>query len=291
MSRLQMSLRVLLLAVCCLVYGYAKPIVSVSVPPQAYFVQQIAGDSVEINVIIPPNVDEHNFDIKPQTMQSLEKSSVYFTTGLEIEKILLQKLKDYKGINVVSLNEDESMSHSHDTHEHHDHDHDAHEHSHDNDPHVWLNPKLVAVQAEKITEALIKVEPKNSKLYADNLRTFLDRIQKLDSDIKDDLADIKHREFIVYHPSLGHFAEAYAFKQIPIEINGKEPKPKDMQGLIEYAKKERIGIILIQPGFADSLARQIARECGAEVVVINHLSQDWEQEMRKIAKVLAENLR
>ena len=83
-----------------------KPIISVSIPPQSYFVRQITGDTLEINEIIPLNTDEHNFDFKPSTMKRLEKSDIYFTIGLEFEKPMLDKFKDmFKNLKIIDTRE------------------------------------------------------------------------------------------------------------------------------------------------------------------------------------------
>ena len=85
-------LRILLLSVLC-VFAFGKPIISVSIPPQAFFVEKIAKDSVEINILIPSNSDEHTMEFKPQALKKLEQSEIYFLADLELEKILEKKIQ------------------------------------------------------------------------------------------------------------------------------------------------------------------------------------------------------
>lgn len=282
-----------------------KPLVSVSIPPQAYFVRQIAADSLKINVLIPSGTDEHNFDFKPSVMKELENSDIYFGIGLELEKVLINRFKNLaKNLHFVDTGARLRTRYYDDVHSHHDDDLHAKKHSHhdddlhaDNshtkkhshrhdDPHIWLDPLLVKDQAELIASQLIATYPQNKALYEANLAKFKAELDALHAQISSLLAHKKGKKFIVYHPSWGYFAARYHLVQIPVEFEGKEPKPKDLQKLIRAAKKENIRTIFIQKGFPQAMAKNLAKELNANVVEINHLSEDWHNELLKSAKNL-----
>lgn len=275
-------MKILFLILVSMASIFAKPIVSVSIPPQEYFVKQIAGDSIEINIVIPPNSDEHNLDFKPKTMAKLEQSDIYFIIGLEFEKALIDKFKNmFKNLHIIDTRENIKLL---DT---------AHNHSHHSDlnhiefdTHIWLDPILVKTQAENIAKALIAKYPQNKAMYERNLALFQNELDMFHAQIKDDLKDIKTNKFIVYHPSWSYFAKRYNLVQIPVEFEGKEPSPKQLQQLIETAKKEKIKVIFIQKGFPNTATKMIARECGASVQEIDHLSGDWQNELQKSVQTL-----
>lgn len=300
-----------------LAFGFAKPLVSVSVPPQKYFVEKIAANTLDINVIIPAGVDEHNFDFKPATMQRLEKSDIYFTIGLEFERVFADKFQsNFKNLQVIDTGKDlrnlaTSHTHSKDDHdEHHnhagydDHDHDEHAHGKDkhhahkhsnshethgeNDPHIWLDPILVKIQASTIAKALIAKYPQNKALYEANLAQFQAELDALNAEISALFEKSKNKKFIIYHPSLGYFAARYHLVQIPVEIEGKEPKTKDLQRLMSVAKKENIKTIFVQKGFSQNAAKSLAKELKASVVELNHLSDDYSKNLLEIAKKIAQ---
>lgn len=300
-----------------LVCGFAKPLVSVSVPPQKYFVEKIAANTLDINVIIPAGVDEHNFDFKPATMQRLEKSDIYFTIGLEFERVFADKFQsNFANLQVIDTGKDlrnlaTSHTHSKDDHdEHHnhaghdDHDHDehaqgkdehhAHKHSNshethsENDPHIWLDPILVKIQASTIAKALIAKYPQHKALYEANLIKFQAELDALNAEISALFEKSKNKKFIIYHPSLGYFAARYHLVQIPVEIEGKEPKTKDLQRLMSVAKKENIKTIFVQKGFSQNAAKSLAKELKASVVELNHLSDDYSKNLLEIAKKIAQ---
>ncbi len=283
-------LRILLLSALC-VFAFGKPIISVSIPPQAFFVEKIAKDSVEINILIPPNSDEHTMEFKPQALKKLEQSKIYFLADLELEKILGEKFKSVlKNVKIVNINEGIHLlegGHDHD----HEHDHDGHhaeeEHDEYNDPHVWLDPVLVKKLAQNITQALVQSFPKNKEFYEANLTNFLKELDQMDAQIAEKLKNIKRNEFIVYHPSWAYLAKRYNLVQIPVEVDGKEPKSKDLQNLIKLAKEKDIRVIFVQPGFPENSAKVLAKELNAQIVSINHLARNWDEELLKSIQALS----
>lgn len=260
----------------------AKPIVSVSIPPQAYFLKQIAQDTLEINTLIPQGSDPHTFEFKPSTLSSLSKSKLYLTIGLEFEKIWIPKLKAHLP---KTLSITQGIHFLPSKYEHHDHDHD-HDHE-EYDPHIWLSPKLVKILAENIASILIENFPEHQALYKNNLALFLQKLDSLDKQITQTLSPIKNRKFIVYHPSWGYYAKAYNLVQIPVQIEGKEPKAQELKSLIILAQKEAIKIIFAQNGFSKNSAQIIAKACGAEVLITDPLAYEWEKELLSITQDIA----
>lgn len=308
-----------------LVCGFAKPLVSVSIPPQKYFVEKIAASTLDINVIIPASTDEHNFDFKPATMKKLEKSDIYFTIGLEFERVFADKFQsNFANLQVIDTGKDlrnlktlhehsenahksshdenahthlsgensqlnDKNSHTHNAYEHHAHKHsNSHETHGENDPHIWLDPILVKIQASTIAKALIAKYPQNKALYEANLAKFQAELDALNAEISALFEKSKNKKFIIYHPSLAYFAARYHLVQIPVEIEGKEPKTKDLQRLISVAKKENIKTIFVQKGFSQNAAKSLAKELKASVVELNHLSDDYSKNLLEIAKKIAQ---
>ncbi|MCV3443230.1 zinc ABC transporter substrate-binding protein [Campylobacter sp. IFREMER_LSEM_CL1097] len=270
-------LKILLLLLSCAL-AFSKPIVSVSIPPQAFFVEKIAKDSVEINILISPNSNEHNVEFKPMMIKNLEKSKIYFLADLELEKILENKFKNtLKNVKIANINDGISLLENDET--------DEHEHG-KNDPHTWLDPILVKIQAQNIYKALSQTFPQNKDFYAKNLENFLKELDDLNSIIKTNLQDIKHREFIVYHPSWNYLAKRYNLIQIPVEIDGKEPKIQDLQKLIKIAKEKNIKVIFVQSGFSENSAKVLSKELNAKIVFIDHLAKDWDKELLKTIQAL-----
>lgn len=169
---------------------------------------------------------------------------------------------------------------------HHDEEKDHKKESHDHgvlDPHVWLSPPLVMVQARNILTALQEVDPAHYSLYEDNYKAFITMLVDLDGELRGILAGKRGFQFMVFHPAWGYFAHAYGLKQVPIEIEGKEPKPDQLKKLIDHAREHQIKVVFVQPQFSSQSAEQVAREIGGQVALVNPLALNWDENLREVA--------
>jgi zinc transport system substrate-binding protein len=285
--------------------------VFVSIVPQQYFVQQIGKDLVDIQVMVQPGASPATYEPKPQQMADLSKAKIYFAIGVPFENAWLRKIAD-PNPNMRVIHTDQGIEklamaahhHHHDdqTEEHHegehheaDHDHEKSEHhgeaAHDEDhhehagldPHIWLSPPLVKIQARNILAALQEADPANQSVYEANFNEFTARIGQLDTDLKNTFAGKKGLQFMVFHPAWGYFAHAYGLKQVPIEIEGKDPKPAQLKELVQHARENGIKVVFVQPQFSTKSAELIAREIGGQVAFANPLAEDWMANMREVA--------
>jgi len=165
--------------------------------------------------------------------------------------------------------------------------HESHEHE-GQDPHIWTAPSNVKIIAENIYDALAKADPENKNYYKTNLDKFLLEIDKTDRQIKQILSSVKNeKKFMVFHPSWGYFANAYGLEQIAIEVEGKEPKPKELIHILKEAKEEKVKAIFTQPEFSDSVAKVIAKELGIPVIKVSPMAENWSENLKDIAKAIA----
>lgn len=270
---------------------FAKPIVVVSILPQQTFLEKIAGDKVNIVLMVEPGNSPHSYEPKASQMKAISNASLYLAADVEFEHAWLDRFKSQnKNLNIVDTTKDikkmQMVGHHHhdddEHHTHHDHDEDG------DDPHTWVSPANVKIMAKNIYKALCDIDIKNKTYYEKNFKAFLAEIENTDKTIKEIFKDIpKHTKFIVFHPSWGYFARDYHLTQVAIEVEGKNPKPKELVKIIEEAREENIKIIFTQPEFSDKSATIIAKESGAKVVKISPLSANWSQNLINMAKAIA----
>ena len=268
---------------------------TVNILPQKYFVEKIVKDKFTINVMVKPGVSPHNFEPKPSQMKSLVASKVYFLIGDATEKNWIEKFKQNAKNTLfvdttIGFEKIEMAKHEHEEVAQHDHKKDEKDEEHDHsglDPHIWLDPVLVKIQAKNIYEAMIKIDSANSDFYKTNYEEFLKELETLDSNIKTILAPHKDKAFMVFHPSWGYFAKRYDLEQISIEIEGKEPKPNELVELIEESKKHDIKIVFVSPQFSQKSAQAISKNIGANVVAIDPLSDNWNENLQKVSNEIA----
>jgi len=282
--------------------AYAKINVLVSLGPQKYFVQQIGKDLVDIQVMIPPGADFHIYEPKPKQMVALARARLYFAIGIEFEKARLKDLsrtnpqlvvvRTDRGIEKMPLASRHHFSrneaHARETAGDHDNDHHA---AGGLDPHIWLSPPLVRNQARTIVRALQEIDPDHQSIYQDNYQAFIAEIAKLDAELKTIFAGQRGLQFMVFHPAWGYFAHAYGLQQLPVEIEGKDPKPAQLRALIEHARENDIKVIFVQPQFSARSAQLIAREIGGQVVIADPLAVEWTANLRKVARQIKDQVR
>ena len=271
----------------------SKPELTVSILPQKYFVQKIVKDKFDVNVMVQPGASPHIYEPKSSQMKSLMNSEIYFYIGVSFEKVWLDKFKSSaKNTTFVDIsNGIEKLAMA--KHEHHDEEETNKKESHfeheeeGTDPHIWLDPILVKVQAKNIYDAIVKIDSKNSEFYKANYEEFLKELDMLDADLKTILAPYENRAFMVFHPSWGYFAKRYNLEQIAVEVEGKEPKPNELVELIKDAKEHDIKIVFVSPQFSQKSAKTISKNIGAKVISLDSLDENWNSSLVLTAKEIA----
>ena len=256
-----------------------KLLVFVSIPPQKYFVQQIGKALVDVEVMVPAGADPHIYEPKPKQMVALSKASLYFAIGVQpFENTWLKKIAS-SNPDMRVIHTDRSIQKIPVTTRDHQEDSQAGE----LDPHIWLSPPLVMKQAQTIFDALVEIDPAKGAVYKTNYEEFVSELVALDNELKNIFAGKQGLQFMVLHPAWGYFAHTYGLQQVPVEIEGKDPKPAQLKELIEHAKRSGIKIIFVQPQFSPRNARLVASEIGGKVVVADPLAANWAENLREVA--------
>lgn len=278
----------------------SKKTVIVSVLPQRYFLQQIAGDFVQVNVMIPPGHSPATYAPTPGQMKDLSQSLIYFRTGhIAFEKAWMSRIADANpqlkimdtsvGLKLISL-----TAHSHGGHNHEGHNHgQANNEKHEEgiDPHTWLSPSAVKIQARHMMEGLTQLFPEQEEMFKQNYKRFIGEIDSLDKEIREILRENQGATFMVFHPAFGYFAAEYGLEQLAIEIGGKHPSPGDMKNVIKQAKEKKIKVIFVQNQFDTNSAKAVAGEIEGKVISLDPLAEDWPGNLKKMALALKEGLK
>ena len=262
--------------------------VFVSIPPQACFVERIGGEYVNVSILVQGNQDPHTFEMTPKRMIALSRAKIFFKVGLPFENRLVEKILETNAQLVVVNTAEGIKKRRLNAHR------DDSQHKHEDagtDPHVWLSPPLVKIQAKNIAEALQKIDSLHQDIYAENLDVFITEVEELDAKIRGILKPYAGRPFYVFHPSFGYFADAYGLKQEAVETEGKIPTPKQLQALIHKARSEGVKVIFVQPQFDKRAAETIAAGIGGEVIRIDPLAGDVLHNLEEIAVKIEQALK
>ncbi len=262
--------------------------VFVSIMPQKYFVEKIGGEFVNVSVMVQPGASPAIYEPKPAQMVALSKARIYFAVGVPFEAVWLERIVRADP-NLIVVHTQEGIRKR--TMREHRHQERRHDHQ-IRDPHIWLSPPLVMILARNILDALCRIDPSHCAAYDRNCKQFIIELVELDAEIRKIFAGHgRGKAFMVFHPAWGYFAEAYGLEQIPIEIEGKEPKAAELQYLIEHARQRGIKVIFVQPQFSAKSAKTIARAIGGKVAYADPLALDWAENLRKQAAIFEGALR
>ncbi len=248
-------------------------VVAVSILPQQTFVEKIAGDKVSTIVLIPPGASPATYEPTPGQLKEVSNADMYAIvgSGLPFENAWFNKIEAVnEDMLIVDCAEGITLR--------------------PKDPHIWTSPGEAKIMVDNIYEGLITVDPENQEYYSQNKEKYVALLDDVDARINETLADKKGESFMVYHPAWGYFADAYGLDMIPIEIEGKEPSPQDMQNVIDTAKEKGIKVIFVQAQFSTQNAGAIASEINGEVVSVDPLSKDYIDNLELIADAFSRGL-
>ena len=265
-----------------------KITVAVSLQPYATLVKMLGGDRVNVVTLLPPGADPHNFEPKPAVIKAFSLAQVYFSDGSGLDKVWLPRfLAANKDVKVIDISKNiEWMKSEHDDHEIHGHHHDEDE----IDPHIWTSPYRVKFLAQNIYQALKQLDPEHETFYTDQVQRVQNQLTAIARKLNETVIGLPsdRRSFIVFHPSYGYLAKDFKLKQYAIEVNGKEPKPRDLANLIKMGRKKGIKAVFVQPEFSKRAAETIAKDLGAVVVETDPLAADFIGNTEKFIQVLKE---
>lgn len=274
-----------------------------SIPPQAYLIERVGGDRVRVSILVQPGQSPHTFEPSPSLASALSRSDVCFSIGLPFEDQLLRDVEaanpDLLVIDSITGLETHGVDSTAGAHAH-DADSDAGTHAHgvdstgshhhETDPHVWLSPRAAVKIAGNVRDGLASVDPEGIQLYDENLARLTAELAALDSEIAATLAPYRGMSFFVFHPAYGYFAREYGLRQIAIEVDGREPGPRDLASVLSEAKDRRVRTLFLQPQHSSPVAETAAREIGAEIEMLDPLGQDYFAMMKQITQRISEAL-
>ncbi len=272
-----------------------KPMITVSLEPQKYFLDKIVGDKIQVECLLKNGTNPENYEPAINDLMTLERSVAYVKMGnVGFEQVLVDKLaQNNKSLTVY--NSSQGLNFIMGTHDccehHHDHahsHHDAHHHQEAMaDPHTWTSVKNAKVIARNMLDVVVEIDSVNKNYYNDNYNKLMIALDSLDNYATEKLAPHKGEAFLVWHPSLSYFARDYGLEQITVGQIGKELSAKQLQEQIDDARRHNAKVFFFQKEFDSQQASVLNEQIGATMITINPLSYDWETEIRRIIDAIA----
>lgn len=253
-----------------------KPVVLVTIPPYAYFVGQIAGDTVSTEIFVPAGANPHTYEPTPKQVEKFAQAKIWFRFGDPIEQKILPFLRE-RGVKDVNLSKGLPLLTA-TAHQCGDHVHEG------KDLHVWLNPHLAMKQAKKISEELSREWPEHKKLFEQNYAQLTQRLEVLDQEIQAELKSFEGITLMVSHPALGYYCKRYGLHQLSIECEGKDPLPKQVAHVVQEAQDKDVKVIFIEPQYNNKGATLIAEKLELPIYQIDPYALDYFHMMNDLSK-------
>lgn len=294
-----------------------------SVYPMYDFAKKIAGDKLDVEMLMPQGTEPHGWEPDTDTIKNLENADmlIYNGAGLEdwTDKVI-DSLSN-KNLKVVEASEGVELiksSHNHEEEEHdhegaeenhnheaaeNNHNHEAHEEDHEHeghhhgpmDPHVWISPKNAKIEMENIKNALVELDKENADYYESNYEKYAKMLDELDAKYKEKLAALPNKTIVVSHEAYGYLCKDYGLNQLGIKgVNAEtEPDAKKMAEIISYIKENKITTIFTEELIDPKVSKIIADETGCVVKVlspIEGLSEEQIKNKEDYFSIMEENL-
>ncbi len=250
-------------------------LVAVSILPQKYFVERLAGPRAEVMALLPPGSNPATYDPSMSTLARLSRAKLWVRVGVPgfvFERAWTEKIRSAaphmrlvdssKGVPLIGHN-----------------------------PHVWLSPRLVVTQARNIAEALMEVDPEGREFYRERLEVFEKELRDLDAELGAAMSKVEGKTFVVFHPAWEYFARDYGIHLMVIEEQGREPGPDKLAKMVDQARAKGIRTVFVQPQISSRSAQTVAEALGGKVVAIDPLAEDWPGALRDAALAFVEAAR
>ena len=270
-----------------------KPKIIATLFPQFDFTRAIAGDLVEVALLLPPGVESHAYEPTPRDIAGIAEADAFLFTGEVMEPWATKLIGNLKGssVKVVDLSRGITLitSEAHGHEEDHSHDEDEHEEEGEAhpegafDPHIWLDPNNAKIMVTSILEALVEMDPANAATYKGNAARYLDELTALDEDYQDLFAKAQSKT-IYYggHFVFGYFAKAYGLTTIsPYDgfSPDAEPTPRRIAELIDAMANAPFKVIYYEELVDPKIAKLVSQETGAQMVLLHGAHNVSKQEL------------
>lgn len=236
------------------------------------------------DVLLPAAASPHGYAMRPSEARLLQNADLFIWVGPELEAFLARPLSEPRGGRaVIGLMEDLPLvllamreggvweTHGHDHGNAHGqegrHDHDqtqgrANDHDHhggQSDAHVWLSPENARRIATGLTEHLVRWDPANAEAFERNRVALLARIDALDSELRQQLAPVRDRPFLVFHDAYQYFERHYGLNaagSITIDPS-RAPGARRIQELRSRLSQDDIACLFTEPQFRPAMAQTL----------------------------------
>lgn len=222
--------------------------------PLGYLAEQVGGDEVQVNTLIPIGVEPHDFTPTPQDILNTTAADLFIYNGGGLDTWAEEiPVEDFQNPNLFQVN--------------------ASAVGVSTDPHVWLDPVLMQELVNNIRNGYSQLDPVHSVDYQYNAEQLIAKLQQVDTDYQTGLANCEIRQAIVAHDAFDYIADRYNLELLPIVglSPNETPSAQTLAELTSLAEQYKIHYIFFEELTSPKLSEVLADAVGAETLVLSPL--------------------
>jgi len=243
--------------------------------PLYFFTSEIVGDKAEVINLTPAGAEPHEYEPTARDVSIIEDSNLLVLNdgGLEgwgenvknnLDKNKTKIIVAGDGLTTKTKEDEENNS------------------LEVIDPHIWLSPVLAIEMVEKIEIGISEVDPNNSSFYKANAEALKEKLNVLDNEFKQGLLTCGSKNIITSHSAFAYLASSYGLNQVSVAglSTEEEPSSKQLSEITKFAKTNNIKFIFFESLISPKLSETIAKEVGAQTLVLNPIEGLTEDEIK-----------
>ncbi len=265
--------------------------VAATVFPLYDLARRVAGDRLEVRLVLSPGLDAHSYEPRPRDVTGLADSALIFAVGLGLDPWAhaLARAAGAGEARVFELGplmdpilappgviRSEPLV----------------------DPHFWTDPVRALRAVDVIVEALSGLDPASGPFYRERGQALRRSIEAIHAELSGRSVTWRRRRLVTFHGSLFYFAARYQLQVVAVvePVPGTEPTAQHMSALIQLLRGPEPAALFTEPQMDAQVARALAREAGVRPYEVDPLgggprSASYEDLMRGIARAMDEALR
>ena len=230
--------------------------------PLYEFTKIIAGERIDVSIIVPSGIEPHDWEPTIQDLQKIKNADMIVINGAGLEPWITKLVSVNPDILIVDTSTGISLL------EKNNH---VFNNKIQNDPHIWLDPVLAKKQIQNIINGLTRIDPQNANYYQENANAYNAKLILLDNKIRNELSICVKKDFLAFHDAFSYFANEYDLNQNTIiGVNpSEEPTAVTLQQIVQKAQNLDLHVIFTEEAVNPRVSEVIANEIGAKVLTLS----------------------
>lgn len=244
------------------------PLVMAAFYPLRFAAEEVGGSAVEVRSLTPSGVEPHDLELSTGQVREIAEADLIVYLGEGFQPALEDSLAGVDSARQLDALEGKDLLPG-----------ENEEGEAAPDPHVWLDPTLLASIAGQVAERLSGIDPERAEMFSDNATRLQEDLEQLDREFSDGLQSCRSRDFVTSHEAFGYLAARYELNQVSIAgIDPEaEPSPARLAELARFVEENDVKTIFFEELAPPDLAETLARETGANTDVLSPLESPPEQ--------------